>query len=170
MKCVDVLRSAAAGALAFLLLGSGSCVVEAKYCSDDCDPCVEVCTCKDPCPSALANDAASAYRMKAFVLTHEEHPTGAVTRTYSGFVGLSLDRAFGPGDHDARTVDLYARNVIARNAEFLGHADQWSLVAIERSGGGWVATFAHAAEAEAALEFLFDREGNLLGIARHGAS
>lgn len=168
MKCVECVRALVGSVLAVLVLGSGSCEVGVRYCSDDCDPCTQVCACDDPCRSALAVGAAGAYRMRAFVLTEERHPGGAWTRTYSGFVGLSLDRAFGPGEHDEAAIELYARNLIARNPEFLGHGSGWSLVGLERAGGGCVITFVDSADGS--LELLLDRKGQLVAVARHGAS
>lgn len=170
MRRTDIVRAAAGSVLALFLFAGGTCQVGVRYCSDDCDPCVSVCTCKDPCPHALALDFDDAYRMRSFVLALEERADGTWTRTYSGFVGLALDRALGPGPHDARAIELFARNVIVANAEHLGAQAEWSLAAVERAGSGLVATFERPGTASDALELLFDRSGTLQAVARHGGS
>ncbi|MBI5364671.1 MAG: hypothetical protein HZA53_15955 [Planctomycetes bacterium] len=170
MRSIEIVRAAAGSALAFFLLGSGSCEVGLHYCSEDCDPCVSVCHCDQVCVHALAADHAGAFEMQVFALTIDRQPDGRWTRTYSGFAGLSLDRAFGPGEHDARAIERFARNVIEANRASFGRESEWSLAGMERANGGLVATFGSTVDTEAALEFLFDREGALLAVARHGAS
>lgn len=170
MRNIEMVRAVAGSVLACLLLGSGSCEVGIHYCSEDCDPCVSVCHCDQVCAHALAADRETAFGMRSFVLTIDRQPDDRWTRTYSGFAGLSLDRALGPGEHDARAIELFARNVIEVNQVHFGREAQWSLTAMERANGGFVATFGGRDGTEAALEFLFDRDGTLLAVARHGPS
>lgn len=168
MRTWNIVRSVSAGVLALVLFGGGTCQV--SYCSEDCDPCVRQCACHRHCAQGLAADFDGAHRLDRFVVQVERGDDGTWSRHYAAIVGLSIDRALGAHAHDAREIELFARNVIAANEDRFGAEDAWTLAAIERAGEGVVATFAHAKDDTAALAFLLDRAGNLLEIVQHGAS
>jgi hypothetical protein len=170
MRKLHVLRSLAAAILCVFVFAGGFC--EVRYCSDgDCDPCTTVCKCHTTCSRALAPDFESAHRLAAYTLALERHPDGTWTRTIGAIAGLSVDRALGPGPHDARDLELFARNVVAANERLLGRPGEWRLASLERAAGACVSTFVAADErSDAVLVFLFDRAGALVEIARHGSS
>jgi hypothetical protein len=161
-------RATLAAALALAAWGSltGSICV-AAYCSEgECDPCRQNCKCDKHCENALAPDFETAHRIDARAIVIEPGEHGPATRVLTGIVGLSLDRALGVREHDARDLEVFTRNVIRANAALFGAPEAWELVAVERVSGGAAVT--HAAVAgEEALVFLLDRQGNLLEVARH---
>lgn len=168
MRAWKIVRSSAAGALVLLLFGGATC--QASYCSEDCDPCVEKCACRRHCSQGLAADFEAAHRLERFVLRVDRGDDGAWSRHHTSIVGLSIDRALGVHAHDARAIELFARNVIVANEDRFGAEHAWTLAAIDRAGDGVVVTFAHARDGSAALAFLLDRAGNLLEVVDHGSA
>lgn len=160
--------STALCSVAIGLLSSSSCTVH--YCYEDCDPCFQSCRCTRNCARSLAPDFEGAHRLERFVLALERHEDGSTTRLLTGIFGLSLDRALGPREHDARDLELFTRNVVAANPRLLGVPSHWELAAIERVNGGIAVTWAGAGGGAEALVFLLDRAGNLLEIAHHAGS
>ncbi|MBK7875136.1 MAG: hypothetical protein IPJ77_05210 [Planctomycetes bacterium] len=156
--------------LASCLFLGGTCEVGVRYCDEDCDPCFQVCHCRVTCAHALAADFEDAYGLRPHVVLLEHGDDGRWTRTHGALLGLALDRAFGPGEHDARAIELFARNVIRANPETFGVEREWSVLALERAGGGVVLTFGRSADADSALVFGFDRAGNLVEVVLHGRS
>lgn len=170
MSSSAFVRGLAGGALALFLFAGGTCEVGVHYCSDDCDPCVQVCHCTATCPHSLALDFQDAYGLHRHVVAIEQREDGRWTRTYAALTGLALDRALGPGDHDAPAIELFARNVVVANPEAFGVERDWTRLALERVDGGVVLSFGARDGGDRALVFLFDRAGNVVEIVLHGRS
>lgn len=170
MHRVAIVRGFVGGALALFLFVGGACEVGVHYCSEDCDPCVQVCHCTTACPHTLALDFQDAYGLHGHVVLLDRRADGTWTRAYGGMIGLTLDRALGRGEHDARAIELFARNVVVANPEPFGDESDWEFVDLARTSNGLVLTFEARGPSDHSLVFLFDRAGSVVEIAVHGRS
>ncbi len=161
-----MLRLFAGAVLALGLFSGGTCQV--SYCSDDCDPCIDVCKCHRTCPHALSSDPAELFGLSRCVLVFETGADGSWSRSYRSIVGPSIERAFGRRADSRRVVELFARNVIEANARYFGAQEHWSLVDVERSDAGVLVVFERSDGAQSTLSMLLDARGRLLEIEHQG--
>lgn len=160
------LRLFAGAVLALGLFSGGTCQV--SYCSDDCDPCIDVCKCHHTCSHGLASDPVELFALTRYVLVVGTLDDGSWSRSYRSIVGPSVERAFGPQADSRRVVELFARNVVQANARLFGAQEHWSLIDVERSDAGVLVRFERADGGASTLTLLLDARGRLLEIEHQG--
>lgn len=162
-------------AVSLVLLFSGSsgssCSVGYSYCSDDCDPCLQNCRCRNRrCDQQLSVNFEDARKLTTYELALVAEPDGRTTRIYSRIVGLSIERALGKSTYDSQDLRAFAESVIAVNADLFrlaGGDARWVFESLDVFDTAEVATYRASGSRSSAgrtLTILFDRRGNLVEI------
>jgi hypothetical protein len=156
------IASALAAVLLVALLCGGSCTV--AVCKEDCDPCIEQCVCSGTCANGIDYDYRTVHRLSSYSLATSADGEGALTRTFSDIVGLSLDRAQGPVPHAAGDYARFAEAVIDVNAWLLAPGGRaWTAEPVLSFDSAVVVPF-HGEDETERLELLFDGGANLAEI------
>jgi len=165
LRVRGITRTIASALLAIFLvagLAGSACVV--AVCKEDCDPCIQQCHCSGTCANGLGYDYTTAHRLSSYRVATSSDAEGAVARTFSDIVGLSLDRAHGPVEHAASDYARFAEAVIDVNAWLLAPGGrEWAAEPVLVFGSGVVVPF-HGEDERERLELLFDGSANLAEI------
>ena len=158
---------ASAVAAFFLACGLSGAVCAVVVCHEDpdCDPCVTSnCKCDPECDRGSL-DAQTSHRLTHYRLSIAEPSEGTIARTISHIVGLSLDVADGPIPHTAADFRRFAEGVIEVNGLVLQpKRGTWTPRSVEAFPDAIVVGFTGTNDPAASLDFLFDRQGNLVEI------